>query len=110
MNTPKPAKWSAAENSALVAFYFEMLAKHNAGTPFNKAAGRRLLMAPGAPLAARSNGSVEMKLMNVSGCMRALGRLPLKGYQPAMNYQSELMTAVCRHLGIGADQSHVSAA
>lgn len=103
--TTKPSKWTAQENTALVAFYFDMLAKHNAGTKFNKAAGRRALIGdetkPG-PLAFRSEASIEFKLMNVSGCMRALGRLPLKGYQPAMNYQTDLMAEVCRVLGVTA--------
>lgn len=54
------------------------------------------------PGAFRSEASIEFKLMNVSGCMRALGRLPLKGYQPAMNYQTDLMAEVCRVLGVTA--------
>lgn len=96
----KTQKWTDAENAALVAAYFAMLAKHNAGTKFNKAAIRRDLMA--GPLAGRSNGSIEFKLMNVSGCLSALGRLTLKGYAPAMNYQRELMAEVCRQAGVTA--------
>jgi hypothetical protein len=99
----KTTKWSDTENAALVAAYLRMLGLHNAGTKFNKAAIRRELIgtqsAPG-PLYNRSEGSIEFKLMNVSGCMRALGRLELKGYVAAMNYQRELMTAVCAALGI----------
>lgn len=99
MNT----KWTKAENVALVAAYLLMLQKHNAGEKFNKAAIRRELIgtddAKGA-LFCRSNGSIEMKLMNVSGCMRALGRDPLKGYMPAMNYQADLMATVCEALNI----------
>lgn len=94
----KSAKWSATENIALITAYFVMLEKHNAGVKFSKAQIRRELIA--GPLATRSEASIEFKLMNVSGCLRALGRLPLKGYQPAMNYQTDLMTAVQLHLGI----------
>lgn len=94
----KPGKWSESENTALVAAYFSMLAKHNAGEKFSKAAVRRELVA--GPLSARSEASLEFKFMNVSGCMKALGRLPLQGYQPAMNYQSDLMAEVVKVLGI----------
>lgn len=106
-----PTKWTAAENAALVACYLRMQALHNAGTRFSKAAERRALIGtpenPG-PLAARSHGSVEFKLMNVSGCMRALQRLPLPGYAPAMNYQRELMAEVCRQLGIDPNPAPVA--
>lgn len=94
----KTTQWTQSENAALVAAYREMLALHNAGTKFSKAAIRRALIA--GPLSARSEGSIEFKLMNVSGCFKALGRLHLKGYAPAMNYQRELMAEVCRQLGI----------
>jgi 5-methylcytosine-specific restriction protein A len=103
----KTQKWSQAENTALVAAYLWMLAKHNAGEKFSKAAKRRELIGTEAqpgPLAARSEASIEFKLMNVSGCMKALGRLPLQGYQPAMNYQADLMAEICRALGITADK------
>jgi hypothetical protein len=94
----KTQKWTEAENVALVAAYLQMLTLHNAGTPFSKAKIRRELLA--GPLAGRSNGSVDFKLMNVSGCLEALNRMPLKGYAPARNYQRELMAEVCRQLGI----------
>lgn len=107
MKTKKPTKWTDAENAALVGAYLWMLAKHNAGEKFNKAAKRRELIGseekPG-PLAGRSEGSIEFKLMNVSGCMKALGRVHLTGYLPAMNYQRELMAEVCRQLGITYDE------
>jgi 5-methylcytosine-specific restriction protein A len=99
----KVGPWTPAENSALVRCYLEMLALQNAGTPYSKTAKRNALIGtpdkPG-PLAFRSHGSIECKLMNVSGCMKALGRLTVKGYLPAMNYQSSLMTALCEALEI----------
>lgn len=99
MNT----KWTKAENVALVAAYLNMLAKHNAGQKFNKAAVRRELIGTAekqGPLFCRSNGSIEFKLMNVSGCLKALGRHVLPGYQPAMNYQADLMATTCEALNI----------
>jgi 5-methylcytosine-specific restriction enzyme A len=93
----KTKKWSAEENEALVSSYLAMLTLHNAGTKYSKAAIRRALIA--GPLAGRTEGSVEFKMMNVSGCLRALGKLHLPGYQPAMNYQSDLMKEVCTQTG-----------
>ena len=91
-------KWTPEKNAALVAAYLQMQAQHNAGQKFSKAAVRRALLA--GPLAGHSEGSLEFKFMNVSGCLRALGRLHLPGYAPAMNYQRELMAEVCRQLGV----------
>lgn len=93
-------KWTAEKNAALVAAYFDMQEKDNRGEKFSKAAVRRALVA--GPLAGHSEGSLEFKFMNVSGCLKALGRLPLRGYAPAMNYQRDLMVAVCARLGIEA--------
>lgn len=104
MNT----KWTKAENVALVAAYLRMLSLSNAGQKFNKAAIRRELIGTAdrqGPLFCRSNASIEFKLMNVSGCFRALGRLPLAGYQPAMNYQADLMATVCEALSITEEKA-----
>lgn len=108
--TEQPAKvgpWTPAENSALVSCYLSMLRMQNAGTAYSKTAERKRLIGspeePG-PLAFRSHGSIECKLMNVSGCMQALGRHMVKGYVPMMNYQAPLMAEVCKQLGISADK------
>jgi hypothetical protein len=95
-HTMKPTKWTQEENAALVAAYFSMLALSRAGKAFSKAAVRRNLIA--GPLAARSQGSIEFKFMNVSGVCVALGLPVLQGYQPASNYQRDLVTAVQSHL------------
>lgn len=108
--TEQPAKvgpWSPAENTALVSCYLSMLALQNAGTAYSKAAERRRLIGDAAqpgPLAFRSHGSIECKLMNVSGCMSALGRLTVKGYAPLMSYQAALMAEVCKQLGIESEK------
>jgi hypothetical protein len=104
MNT----KWTKAENVALVASYLRMLEMSNAGTKFNKAAIRRELIGTEAakgPLFCRSHASIDFKLMNVSGCMQALGRLTLAGYLPAMNYQADLMATVCEALSITEERA-----
>lgn len=93
----KSQQWSEVENEAIVRAYIAMHTLANQGHKFSKAAIRRNLMA--GPLAGRSEGSIEFKFMNVSGCFAAIGRLPLKGYQPAMNYQRNLMNEVCRQVG-----------
>lgn len=108
MNT----KWTKAENVALVAAYLLMLEKHNKGEKFNKAQIRRDLIGTDAakgPLFCRSNGSIEFKLMNVSGCLKALGRHTLPGYQAAMNYQSDLMATVCEALNIKKENGSAAA-
>ena len=92
----KTIKWTTEENAALVAAYFNMLSLHSQGKAFNKAAIRRNLIA--GPLAARSQGSIEFKLMNVSGVCVALGLPVLPGYQPASNYQRDLVAAVQAHV------------
>jgi len=45
-------------------------------------------------LAARTHGSVEAKLMNISGARDSLGLPILKGYKPAPNYQRSLVELV----------------
>lgn len=96
----KTRQWNEHENRTLIRAYLHMLDMQNAGTKYSKAAIRRHLIA--TDLCARSHASIEFKLMNVSGCMTALGRMTVKGYAPAMNYQRDLMTAVCAALNITA--------
>lgn len=93
----KTMQWTKEKNAALVRAYLDMMKKDAAGEKFNKAAVRRALVA--GPLAGHSEGSLEFKFMNVSGCLKALGRLTLRGYQPAMNYQADLMREVCEQVG-----------
>jgi 5-methylcytosine-specific restriction enzyme A len=89
--------WTEAENRALCFAWCVMHDAWQAGTKFNKSAIRRELIgtdeAPG-PLHARSNGSVEAKLMNVSAAAVQLGIEPLKGYKPAPNFQKSLVATL----------------
>ena len=89
--TRNPA-WSDAENAALAAAYVEMARKSAEGISFNKSAIRRALMAN--ELAARSNGSIEAKLMNFSAAAQDLGLPVVPGYKPAPNYQASIRVAL----------------
>lgn len=88
----KTSNWTPEKNAALIGAYLQMLAASQRGERFNKAQVRRNLVA--GPLAGHSEGSLEFKLMNISGCMKTLGLPILDGYAPAMNYQSSLFAAV----------------
>jgi 5-methylcytosine-specific restriction enzyme A len=87
-------KWNDSENAAIVAAYNQMQATANAALFLNKSAVRRALMA--GPLASRSNGSIELKFMNISACRASLGLPILKGYIPAGNYSKDLLEEVAK--------------
>ena len=85
--------WSDAENDAIVADYFAMLAEDISGRPYNKAEHRRLLA---LSLANRSEGSIEFKHQNISAVLKALGEDWITGYKPAFNFQTSLEDSVQR--------------
>ncbi len=106
----RPAPWSAEENTAIVALYFQMLDAATSGHPYSKAEMIRqargqgrgtidALPSPAYPLAARSKGSIEAKLMNCSAAHRDLGT-PIEltmdghGYRALSNYQATLKDAM----------------
>jgi len=90
--------WSETENAAVSLLYCGMASAVMAGTKYSKAQLIREQQA--GELSARSKGSIEAKLMNVSAIVveRALmTRLPsghVPGYKPAPNYQTALVGAV----------------
>jgi hypothetical protein len=88
--------WSDTENAAIVDAYFWMLAEHDAGRPFVKAAVRRELQA--GALRQRTDPSIEFKFRNISGVLDTHGLDWLEGYLPAPNYQADLEAAVLRKL------------
>jgi hypothetical protein len=106
----KPS-WNDTENAALVALYFVMQDKAAKGQAYVKAAMIREAQGtdeePGA-LHTRSRGSIEAKLMNVSGVLKDLGREDVSmadhGYVPMSNYQSDLKTMVVALLAV-ADEA-----
>lgn len=77
--------------AAIVADYFEMLAKEIAGQPYNKSEHRRNLIRGSVK---RSEGAVERKHQNISSVLAGL-RLPwIQGYKPLPNAQGLLRSAV----------------
>ena len=86
--------WSDAENDAIVADHFDMLADDLMGRPYNKSAHNRALQT----LLGRSKGSIEFKHANVSAALRGFGQPILGGYLPRFNFQMSLAQAVERWL------------
>src|SRR5687768_524313 len=86
--------WSDAENDAIVADYFAMLANDFVGHPYSKAAHNRALQQK----IGRPRGSIEYKHQNVSAVLKALGEDWIPGYKPAFNFQASLVDAVARWL------------
>lgn len=109
MTSRKP--WTDAENAALVRLYFDMLDAEQAGERYIKAhmiaAAQGLDQPsqptnPAAPLANRSRGSIEAKLMNATAA-HATHRpghetMDGHGYRALANYQGSLGTAMQRAL------------
>lgn len=86
--------WTDAENDAIVADYFAMLAEDIAGHPYSKAEHNRALQ----PRIGRPRGSIEYKHQNVSAVLKGLGEDWIPGYKPAFNFQTSLVDAVARWL------------
>ena len=68
-----------------------MLALQRQGLPFNKSITRRALL---PKLNHRSEGSIEMKRMNISAVLADLKCEYVVGYKPAANYQKSLVVTV----------------
>jgi hypothetical protein len=87
--------WSDAQNAAIVADHFAMLADDVAGRPYSKAGHNRLLQ----PMIGRPRASIEYEHRNISAVPKGLGEDWIPGYKPAFNYQASLEDAVVRWLG-----------
>ncbi len=111
MSTTKKAglgPWTDDENRAIVALYFIMLGRAISGQDYNKAAMIRNAKGTDSeptaayPLAARSRGSIELKLMNCSAAHRDVSResggnattMDGHGYRALPNYQAKLKAAM----------------
>jgi hypothetical protein len=93
--------WIDAELLALIELYDRMHQCAMSGEAYNKAQmirDSRCFDGSHQPLIGRSKGSIEMKLMNVSAAVEALGRPDLSmaeyGYRPMKNMQKALKDAV----------------
>ena len=75
--------WTEAQNDAIVADYFAMLADDIVGRPYSKAEHNRRLQA----VIDRPRGSIEYKHQNISAVLKGLREDWLPGYRPAFNFQ-----------------------
>lgn len=82
------ADWSAEEVAAIVADYLAMLLAELAGQVVNKSAHRRALL---PKLNGRSEGAIEFKHANISAAMLELGLPYIRGYQPRVNFQRDVL-------------------
>jgi 5-methylcytosine-specific restriction enzyme A len=75
--------WSEAELEASVDAYLKMLKWETEGTKYVKSKINSELR--DGPLRARTKGSVEFRMQNISAVMQELGITWIKGYKPAAN-------------------------
>lgn len=75
--------WSEAELAAAAAAYRRMLDLELSGVAYSKAEFRRDLLT--GSLTARSNGSIEYRMQNISAVLDELGLPRINGYRPAIN-------------------------
>jgi Protein NO VEIN, C-terminal len=86
--------WTGEELDLIISDYFLMLNDEAAGAPFNKAHHNRLLQSK----IDRSKGSIEFKHQNISAVLQRLGLPRIRGYLPATNYQTAIISAIDRYL------------
>jgi hypothetical protein len=91
----KPTDWSQAEVAATVRSYLDMLRLEVSGEPYVKSHFRKVLL---PLLSNRSESAIEFKHQNISAVLMKLGLRPIRGYQPAQNYQQSLVPEVQRQL------------
>jgi len=103
----RPAAWTDAENTAIIALYFAMLTAATSGDPYNKAAMIRATQQAdpihGNPhLYNRSRGSIEFKLCNATAAHAKLAPSAVTmdgfGYRALSNYQQATEDAMHRTL------------
>jgi 5-methylcytosine-specific restriction enzyme A len=75
--------WSDAELAAVAKAYLSMLHAELQGLDYNKAAVNRELRA--GPLAARTKGSIEFRMQNISAALVEMKMPHIVGYLPALN-------------------------
>jgi hypothetical protein len=86
--------WTEDELDLIIADYFLMLDDESGGIPYNKAQHNRLLQ----DKIDRSKGSIEFKHQNISAVLHQLGLPTIRGYLPAANYQTAIISAIDRYL------------
>lgn len=89
-HTGKAQPWDDFEITTVINLYNQFLQFQRTEQKYQKAAAVRLVMAA----TGRSKGSVEAKLMNISGARVALELDYVSGYKPLANMQAKLREAV----------------
>ena len=84
--------WEALEVNQVIALYVFFLTNQLSGIKVVKSHHYKAL----AESLGRSKGSVESKLMNISGALAAHGRndIIVRGYKPLSNYSIDMLDAV----------------
>lgn len=82
--------WTDHEIEETVASYVAMLRMELDGVQYSKTAARRDLKKK----ISRTDGAIEFKHQNISAVLESLGRVRIRGYKPARNYQHALLVAV----------------
>ncbi|HEX8540837.1 MAG TPA: HNH endonuclease [Pseudomonas sp.] len=93
--------WSDTEIQAAVDAYLGMLKREQSGQPINKAYENRVLREGG--LVARTKGSVEFRMQNISTVLVDLGRDRIKGYKPAKNVGANVVRSILKALDAAQD-------
>lgn len=105
---PRQPAWTLAEIDSAIALYLTFRVLEHRRAPYVKAQFIREIIGaptpanpegnPDAALAARSKGSVEAKMMNVTAALQSIGRDDLSmagfGYVPLPNMQAALKARV----------------
>ena len=90
----KGTPWTNVENELVVEHYFEMLVADISGKPYKKIDHNRNLQS----LIDRTLKAIEYKHQNISAILKGLGEIWLRGYAPAIHFQTSLEQVVVRHL------------
>lgn len=88
--------WTQNEVEVIVAAYFDMLQKEQAGVRFIKSETRKKIL---PLLNDRSGPSIEFKNRNISAVLQRIGQPYIRGYLPAYNFQRILSDVVLSYLG-----------
>ena len=84
--------WTQSEITATVVAYQGMLDSQRRGDKYNKAQINRTLRA--GAVKARSRGSIEMRMCNISAVMVKHGRPFVFGYKPRGNVGAQVITMI----------------
>jgi hypothetical protein len=86
--------WTNEELDLIVSDYFLMLNDEATNVSFNKAQHNRILRSK----IDRTKASIEFKHRNISAVLERLGLQTIKGYFPAQNFQTAIISAVDRYI------------